>query len=55
MKIRLITATPEFENDLGDVLRLFYGDVDFVTDAPEKTFTHTAREGKRRLDRRLVV
>ena len=34
MKIRLITATPEFENDLGDVLRLFYGDVDFVTDAP---------------------
>ena len=44
MRIRLITATPEFENDLGDVLRLFYGDVDFVTDAPEKTFTHTARE-----------
>ena len=44
MKIRLITATPEFENDLGDVLRLFYGDVDFVEDEPEKTFTHTARE-----------
>ena len=44
MKIRLITATPEFENDLGDVLRLFYGDVDFVTDAPEQTVTHTARE-----------
>ena len=44
MRIRLITATPEFENDLGDVLRLFYGDVDFVEDEPEKVFTHTARE-----------
>ncbi len=44
MKIHLITATPEFENDLCDVLRLFYGDFDLAEDGAEKTFLHTASE-----------
>ena len=44
MRIQLITATPEFENDLSDVMRLFYGDVDLVEENPEKVFLHTAKE-----------
>ena len=44
MKIQLITATPEFENDFSDVMRLFYGDVDLVKENPEKTFIHTGKE-----------
>lgn len=48
--IRLKTATPEFYSDLGDVLRLFYGDVTVIDCAaqPEATegtlFEHTSEE-----------
>ncbi len=38
--IRLITDAPEFFSDLGDVLRLFYGDVQVSLDAGEQVFEH---------------
>ena len=45
--IRLITDAPEFFSDLGDVLRLFYGDVAVSLEAGEAVFEHrfTASEG----------
>ena len=38
--IRLITDTPEFFSDLGDVLRLFYGDVTVSLETGETVFEH---------------
>ena len=54
MNIRLNTANPEFYSDLGDVLRLFYGDVTVEdvsgqeTAPAEDLFVHTwtTRDGK---------
>ncbi|MBR2699375.1 MAG: coproporphyrinogen dehydrogenase HemZ, partial [Clostridia bacterium] len=46
--IRIITDAPEFFSDLGDVLRLFYGDVAISLTAGEDVFEHrfTAGEGQ---------
>ena len=38
--IRLITDAPEFFSDLGDVLRLFYGDVQISLTEGEDIYTH---------------
>ena len=38
--IRLITDAPEFFSDLGDVLRLFYGDVQVSLTEGETVFEH---------------
>ena len=38
--IRLITDSPEFFSDLGDVLRLFYGDVPIRVDEGDIVFEH---------------
>ena len=38
--IRLITDAPEFFSDLGDVIRLFYGDVQVILDAGDRVFEH---------------
>ena len=38
--IRIDTDAPEFFSDLGDVLRLFYGDVQISLTAGETVFTH---------------
>ena len=38
--IRIITDAPEFFSDLGDVLRLFYGDVAVSLDEGEPVFEH---------------
>ncbi len=42
--IRVITDTPEFYHDLGDVLRLFYGDVSVSLDEGDPVFEHHFRE-----------
>ena len=46
--IRLITDAPEFFSDLGDVLRLFYGDVSISLTEGDEVFEHrfTASEGQ---------
>ena len=46
--IRIVTDAPEFFSDLGDVLRLFYGDVQISLDAGDVTFEHrfTERDGQ---------
>ena len=38
--IRIITDAPEFFSDLGDMLRLFYGDVPISLTEGEQVFTH---------------
>ena len=49
--IQLLTPTPEFYNDLCDVIRLFYGDVAVGPDAGETVISHAARrEGERWID-----
>ena len=42
--IRLQTDAPQFFSDLGDVLRLFYGDVQVSLDAGEPVFEHRFSE-----------
>ncbi len=42
--IRIITDAPEFFSDLGDVLRLFYGDVAISLTAGEDVFEHRFTE-----------
>ena len=42
--IRIITDAPEFFSDLGDVLRLFYGDVAISLSAGEDVFEHRFTE-----------
>jgi len=42
--IRIVTDAPEFFSDLGDVLRLFYGDVQISMDAGDVTFEHRFAE-----------
>ena len=46
--IRLVTDAPEFFSDLGDVLRLFYGDVQVSLSEGDVVFEHrfTAEEGQ---------
>ena len=46
--IRIITDAPEFFSDLGDVLRLFYGDVAISLTAGEDVFEHrfTGADGR---------
>ena len=39
--IRIVTDAPEFFSDLGDVLRLFYGDVQISLTDGDAVFTHT--------------
>ncbi|MGX8706296.1 MAG: coproporphyrinogen dehydrogenase HemZ, partial [bacterium] len=39
--IRIVTDAPEFFSDLGDVLRLFYGDVQISMTDGDTVFTHT--------------
>ena len=38
--IRLITDAPEFFSDLGDVIRLFYGDVQVSLNEGDRVFEH---------------
>ena len=38
--IRLITDAPEFYSDLGDVLRLFYGDAQVSLEAGDIVYEH---------------
>ena len=42
--IRIITDTPEFFSDLGDVLRLFYGDVSISLTEGDRVFEHRFTE-----------
>ena len=42
--IRIITDAPEFFSDLGDVLRLFYGDAQISLSAGESVFEHRFAE-----------
>ena len=42
--IRIITDAPEFFSDLGDVLRLFYGDVSVSLTEGDEVFTHRFTE-----------
>ena len=42
--IRLITDAPEFFSDLGDVLRLFYGDTQISLTEGETVFEHRFTE-----------
>ncbi len=44
--IRIITDAPEFFSDLGDVLRLFYGDVAISLTAGEDVFEHRFTEAE---------
>ena len=46
--IRIITDTPEFFSDLGDVLRLFYGDIQISLTDGETVFEHRFTEAEGR-------
>ena len=43
MKVSLYTPTPAFANDMADVIRVFFGSIDLMVNAPggELTVTHT--------------
>ena len=46
--LRIITDTPEFFSDLGDVLRLFYGDIQISLTDGETVFEHRFTEAEGR-------